>query len=108
MTRSKTRGLVLRLLGSDADRERAARAKAARGELTALVHRNLAAAALADRDFVAAADEAQRGLRLEDSPALRFLYAYASCLAGRVDDGLAEAGRLEPRDREFLVTTFRP
>jgi len=108
VTRSKTRGLVLRLLGSDADRERAARAKAARGELTALVHRNLAAAALADRDFVAAADEAQRGLRLEDSPALRFLYAYASCLAGRVDDGLAEAGRLEPRDREFLVTTFRP
>ena len=106
VTGSRAHGLVLRLLGSDADRERAARAKAARGKRTPFVYRHLASAALADRDFASAADEAGGGLRLEDSASLRFVYAYALCLDGRIKDGLAEVARLLPRDREFLVSTF--
>jgi hypothetical protein len=106
LTGSSARSLVQRLLGSDPDRERAARVKADRGEDSAFVRAHLAVAALADRDFAAAAEQARRGRKLQDSTTLCFLHAYALCLAGRVDEGLTTAAPLEARTRDFLATTF--
>jgi predicted membrane-bound spermidine synthase len=106
VTRSSARLLVQRLLGSDPDRERVARAEAQRGDDSLFVRAHLAVAALADRDFSAAAERARQARRLEASASLGFLEAYALCLSGRVAEGLAEASSLPASARDFLVTTF--
>jgi spermidine synthase len=110
------RALPLWLLGSDPDEQRALRAAVARGARGAPVEYRLGLAALAERDFAAAAQHLQRALTLGQPlrPALD-LRIYALCMDGRVDEAAPLARRLarsvaqdgrDPQALAFLVETF--
>jgi len=107
LTRTERRLFVLLLLGSDPDRARIARAKAARGELSSWVHGQLAVVAFSERDYARAADEAERALNSADAPYALFLRAYALCLGGREAEARPLLSVLSPDDQRFLTTTFR-
>jgi predicted membrane-bound spermidine synthase len=89
------RALPLWELGSDALRQRAARAAAAQGRATPEVERELALGALAERDFAAAATGLARAGRNGDSdPQDARLEVYALCRAGAPDAARARAREL--------------
>jgi spermidine synthase len=116
ITQTELRALPLWLMGSDPDEQRATRAAVAKGARGAAIEYRLGLAALADREFEAAAEHLGRALTLGEParPALD-LRIYALCMAGRIEQATPLARRLErslardERDPEalgFLVETF--
>jgi spermidine synthase len=106
VTQTKLCTVVLRLLGTDPDHARVAKVKAARGELSTWVRRQLAILALAERDFARAADEATLALVAGSGPDTVFLRAYTACLAGRRTEALPLLSGMSDHDRDFLRRTF--
>jgi spermidine synthase len=95
LTRTELRALPLWLLGSDPDEQRAARAAAAKGAGGAAIEYRLGLAALAGRDYDAAAQRLARALVLGRAPpAALALRIYALCMAGRREEAEALAERL--------------
>ena len=103
------RALPLWLLGSDPDEQRATRAAATKRANGSLIEYRLGLAALAERDFSAAAARFGRVLALGQPvrPSLH-LRIYALCMAGRVDEAapllerIARSPAPDAVDRDFL------
>ena len=85
----------------------ASRARWRRGDESAWAHRQLAIAALADRDPRRASEEARAALALEPEAGARFILAYALSREGRRAEAAVLLPDLEPDEREFLTATFR-
>ena len=111
LTASGLEALPALLLGSNPDLQRIARIKSSRGDAGTWTESQLAIAALARRDYPAAAAHAGRAGPSGD-PERAFQYAYALSLAGRGAEAQAFVDRhgsvIAPEARAFLSETFAP
>ena len=109
LTTTRLEALPVLLLGSNPDLQRVARLKSSRGGSEEWTESQLAIAALARRDYPAAAKHAGRA-RPEGDPERAWRYAYALALAGRTAEARAFLDRhgsaILPERRVFLSETF--